>query len=51
MNLGLSDPKAQPFPTQLLWESSQTTITEVMGIQENVPFGYRGKMGVYRKNV
>ena len=51
VNLGLSDPKAQPFPTQLLWESSQTTITEVMGIQENVPFGYRGKMGVYRKNV
>lgn len=45
LNLGLSDPKAQLFPTQLLWESSQTTITEVMGIQEDVPFGYTGKMG------
>ena len=46
LNLGLSDPKAQPFLTRLLWESSQTTITEVMGIQENVPFGYTGKMGI-----
>ena len=46
LNLGLSDPKAQPFPTQLLWESSQTTITEVMGIQEDVPFGCTGKMGM-----
>lgn len=46
LNLGLSDPRIQPFPTQLLWESSQTAITEVMGTQENVPFGYTGRLGI-----
>ena len=51
LNLGLSDPRIQPFPTQLLWESSQTAITEVMGTQENVAFGYTGRLGIQEECV